>query len=171
MFPSFRENGPAILVPAAWLVAASAVLGVVGTHALFVAHVVMSALLVAFLVGSWDEMGSGALRVWRLVVLAGTPATLAGVVGFLALDGRIALPAEPLLAVALYGWILLPAAGLADTGRRVERAGRAYGLGATCCVAGAVGVAVSGTATGTAAGLAVVGVGQTIGIVAATVGE
>jgi hypothetical protein len=171
VFDVLRENGPAFLVPAAWIVVAGTVLGAIAEHALFVAHVVMSVLLVAFLVGSWTEMGSGSLRVWRLVILAGTPATLAGVVGFLALDGRIALPAAPLLAVALYGWILLPAAGLADTGRRVERARRAYALGAACCLVGAVGVALSGTATEAAAGLAVVGVGQTVGIVAATVGE
>ncbi|MFC5278278.1 hypothetical protein ACFPM1_05810 [Halorubrum rubrum] len=171
VFRTLRENGPSILVPAAWLVTASAVLGIVGTHALFVAHVVMSVLLVAFLVGSWGEMGSGALRVWKLVILAGTPVTLAGVAGFLALGGRLALPAEPLLAVALYGWILLPAAGLADTGRRVERAGRAYDLGAACCVVGALGVALAGSSTATAAALGVVGVGQTVGIVAATVAE
>ncbi|WP_281195032.1 hypothetical protein [Halorubrum sp. F4] len=171
MFRTLRENGPALLVPAAWLVAASAVLGAVSTHALFVAHVVMSVLLVAFLVGSWDEMGSGALRVWKLVILAGTPVTLAGVAGFLALDGAIALPAGPLLSIALYGWILLPAVGLADTGRRVERAARAYDVSAACCVVGAGGVAVAPSPTTTAAALGVVGVGQTVGIVAATVGE
>ncbi|RAW44242.1 hypothetical protein DQW50_15510 [Halorubrum sp. 48-1-W] len=171
VFRPLRENGPALLVPAAWTVAASAVLGVVSTHALFVAHVVMSVLLVAFLVGSWGEMGSGALRVWKLVILAGTPVTLAGVLGFLALDGVLALPARPLLSIALYGWILLPAVGLADTGRRVGRSARAYDVGTACCVVGAVGVAVAGSPTATAVALGVVGVGQTLGIVAATVAE
>ena len=171
VFRSLRENGPALAVPAAWIVAAAAVLGVVSTHALFVAHVVMSVLLVAFLVGSRNEMGSGALRVWRLVILAGTPVTLAGVIGFLALGGTLSLPAGPLLSIALYGWILLPAVGLADTGRRVGRAARAYDVGAACCVVGAVGVAVAGSPTVTAASLGVVGAGQTVGIVAATAGE
>ncbi|OYR53674.1 hypothetical protein DJ70_16045, partial [Halorubrum halodurans] len=71
VFDVLRENGPAFLVPAAWIVVAGTVLGAIAEHALFVAHVVMSVLLVAFLVGSWTEMGSGSLRVWRLVILAG----------------------------------------------------------------------------------------------------
>lgn len=170
MFRTVRANGPALLVPAAWIVVGGAVLGIVSEHALFVAHVVMSLLLVAFLVGSWGEMTTGVLRAWKAVILAGTPVTLAGVVGFLSLDG-LAVPTEPLLAVALYGWILLPAAGLAYTGRRADATARAYDVGAACCLAGAVGVALAGRPVETAAGLGVVGVGQTIGIAAATLVE
>ena len=168
MSRTLRANGPALLVPAAWTVAAAAVVGLVSDRALFVAHVVMSVLLVAFLAASWTEMGSGVLRAWKLVILAGTPATLAGVAGFLALGGRIGLPAEPSLAVALYAWILLPAAGLAYTGRHVDAYPRAYDFGAVCCLVGAVGLAGAGTAVEAAAALAVVGVGQTVGILAAT---
>ncbi|KDS90869.2 hypothetical protein FK85_09085 [Halorubrum saccharovorum] len=168
VFRSLRENGPALLVPAAWLVAAATVLGAVSTHALFVAHVVMSALLVAFVVASWREMGSGVLRAWKLVIVAGTPVTLAGVAGFLALGGTLGLRPDALLAVSLYGWVLLPAAGFAYTGRRVEAGVRIYDLGAACCVAGAVGVALAPSSTWTAVALAVVGAGQTVGILDAT---
>nr|WP_223174288.1 hypothetical protein [Halorubrum aquaticum] len=171
MFRTLRENGPALLVPAAWAVVAGVVVGTVSERALFVAHVVMAFLLVAFLAGSWDDMRSGVLRAWKLVILAGTPATLAGVAGFLARDGGLDVPAEPLLAAALYGWILLPAIGLAYTGRHVGTAARAYDLGAACCLVGAVGVVLAGTPAGTAVALVVVGTGQTVGIVAATVVE
>jgi len=163
VFRSLRENGPALLVPAAWLVAAAAVLGAVSTHALFVAHVVMSALLVAFVAASWRDMSTGVLRAWKLVIVAGTPVTLAGVAGFLAL-GAPGIPPDALLAVSLYGWALLPAAGFAYTGRRVEAGARIYDVGVACCVAGAVGVAMAPSTTWTAAALAVVGVGQTAGI-------
>jgi hypothetical protein len=168
VFRSLRENGPALLVPAAWTVAAAAVLGVVSTRALFVAHVVMSALLVAFVGASWRDMAEGVLRAWKLVIVAGTPVTLAGVAGFLAVDGALAAPTDPLLAVSLYGWALLPAAGFAYTGRRVAAGARIYDAGVACCVAGAVAVAAAPSATWAAIGLAVVGVGQTAGILDAT---
>ena len=169
MSRTLRANGPALLVPAAWLVAAATVVGVVSEHALFVAHVVMSVLLAAFLLGSRGEMVAGALRVWKVIILFGTPVTLAGVAGFLARDGVIAAPATPLLAIALYGWILLPAVGLALTGRRVRQAASAYAIGAGGCVIGAVAVALAGSPTAVAAGIGVVGLGQTVGILAATV--
>ncbi len=161
VFRPLRENGPALLVPAAWTVAAGTALGVVSTHALFVAHVVMSVLLVAFVVASWGEMETGVLAAWRRVILVGTPVTLAGVVGFL-------LEREPLLAVALYGWILLPAAGFVPTARRVDSGAAVYLGGATCCVAGAFAVLLADTSTGVAAALALVAVGQTAGILDAT---
>ena len=164
MFRSLRENGPALLVPAAWAVVAATVLGVASTRALFVAHVVMSALLVAFVVASWRDMTSGVLRAWKLVIVAGTPVTLAGVAGFLLLGGDAGTASTALLAVSAYGWALLPAAGFAYTARRVEAGARIYDAGVACCVAGAVAVAAAPTATWTAAGLAVVGLGQTAGI-------
>jgi hypothetical protein len=156
-------------VPAAWLVTAATVVGVVSEHALFVAHVVMSVLLVAFLLGSRDEMVAGALLVWKVIILVGTPVTLAGVAGFLARDGVIAAPTTPLLAIALYGWILLPAVGLVLTGQRVRQAVSAYAIGAGGCVAGAVAVGLAESPSAVAAGIGVVGLGQTIGIIAATV--
>jgi len=166
---TLRENGPAVLVPAAWLVVAATVLDIISTHALFVAHVVMSLLLVAFVVTSWRDMEHGVLRAWKLVILAGTPVTLAGVVGFLAPEGLAGIPAEAFLAVALYGWILLPAPAFVYTGLRDDIAARAYYVAAACSVAGAIGVALAGLPIEVVAGLLVVGAGQTIGIVAATV--
>jgi hypothetical protein len=170
-----RENGPALLVPAAWGVAAGAVLGVVSAHALFVAHVVMSVLLVAFVVASWRDMATGVLRAWKLVILAGTPVTLAGVAGFLARDGTVpslaaVLPADALLAVAFYGWMLLPAPAFVYTGLRDPAAPRSivHHAAAACSVAGAAVAALAGSPTGTVAGIALVGVGQTAGILTAT---
>ncbi|WP_435094932.1 hypothetical protein [Halorubrum sp. N11] len=168
MFRSLRENGPALLVPAAWLVVVATLLGLVSTHALFVAHVVMSVLLVAFVAASWRDMSDGVLRTWKLVILAGTPVTLAGVAGFLALAGALDVPPDALLALSLFGWALLPAIGFASTGRRVDAGGRIYDIGAVCCVAGAVGVAVAPSVTWTAVAIAVVGAGQTAGILDAT---
>ncbi|PHQ38384.1 hypothetical protein DJ69_11650 [Halorubrum persicum] len=168
MFRPLRENGPALLVPAAWTVAAAAVLGVVSTHALFVAHLVMSALLVGFVAASWRDMAAGVLRTWKLVILAGTPVTLAGVAGFLALGRSLGVPPDALLALSLYGWALLPAAGFVSTRNRVETGAWIYDVGAVCCVTGAVGVALAPGATWTAVALGVVGAGQTAGILDAT---
>jgi len=166
VFRSLRENGPALLVPAAWIVVGATALEVVSTRALFVAHVAMSALLVAFVIASWRDMASGVLRAWKLVILAGTPATLAGVAGFLSLGGG--LPADALLGLSLFGWALLPAAGFAYTGRRVEAGARIYHAGVACCVAGAVAIAAAPSTTWVAVGIAVVGLGQTAGILDAT---
>ncbi|QAU13310.1 hypothetical protein EKH57_11580 [Halorubrum sp. BOL3-1] len=172
---TLRENGPALLVPAAWGVAAGAVLGVVSAHALFVAHVVMSALLVAFVAASWRDMATGVLRAWKLVILSGTPVTLAGVVGFLARDGTVpalaaALPADASLAVAFYGWALLPVPAFVYTGLRDPAVPRStvHHAAAACSVAGAAVAALATSATGVVAGIALVGVGQTAGILAAT---
>ncbi|TKX56348.1 hypothetical protein EXE44_15220 [Halorubrum sp. SS7] len=170
-----RENGPALLVPAAWGVAAGAVVGLVSAHALFVAHVVMSVLLVAFVAASWRDMAAGVLRAWKLVILAGTPVTVAGVAGFLARDGAApalaaAVPADALLAVAFYGWMLLPAPAFGYTALRDPdgRRSAVHGVAAACSVAGAAVAALAGTPAGVVAGIALVGLGQTAGILAAT---
>ena len=169
MTRTLRENGPALLVPAAWLVVAATVLDIVSTHAVFVAHVVMSLLLVAFVVTSWRDMTTGVLRAWKLVILAGTPVTLAGVAGFLFPGGLVGVSADAFLAVALYGWILLPAPAFVYTGLRDQVAPRAYYVAAACSVAGAIGVALAGLPVEVVAGLLVVGAGQTMGLIAATV--
>lgn len=172
VFRTLRENGPALLVPAAWVVVAGAVLGAVSTRALLIAHVVMSVLLAAFVAASWRDMATGVLRAWKLVIVAGTPVTVAGVAGFLALGGTVAAPisAGALLAVAFYGWMLLPAPAFVYTGLRDDVASRSavHYVAAACSVAGAVVVALAGTATTVVAGVALVGVGQTAGILAAT---
>lgn len=157
MFRRLRETAPAGLVPLAWAVVAGAHVGAVSTHALFVAHVVMSVLLAAFAVTGWAEMDAGVLRTWRTVIALGFGATALGVGGFL-------LAADPLLAVALYAWMALPAAGLAVTARAVDGPGVAYAAGAAACVAGLLSYAPSPLA-----GLALVGLGQTAGILDAVV--
>jgi hypothetical protein len=170
VFRTLRENGPVVLVPLAWTFAAAAHLGLVGSHPLFVAHVVMSAILVAFVVLSWSEMRTGVLLAWKLVIAAGFAITLVGTVALLAPS-----PDPRLLGVTVVGWMLIPAAGLAYTGRHVgpDEWPLVYTAGAVCSVVGAA-VYVGGPLAvaddvARLAGLALAGVGQTAGIVAAVV--
>lgn len=169
MLRSARENGPAALVPLAWLVVAAAHLGAVSPQALTIAHGVMSTLLAVFALLSWREMSTGALRGWRTIIVAGFGVTLLGLVG-------LTSGPDALLGVSLFGWMVLPAIGFAYTGRLIANtdAGGAshYTLAAVLTVAGTV-VYAGGSLTGsvTAAllvGLGLVGVGQTIGIADAT---
>ena len=130
MFRSAREIGPVFLIPAAWSVVAATHLGIVAERTLFIAHVVMSVLLAAFAVTAYADMREGTLRVWWAVIAVGFLPAVAGAVGF-------RLDSAPLHAAALYGWMLLPAAGLIDTGRRVTEASVVYLGGAALCVVGA----------------------------------
>lgn len=162
MFRRVRETGPALLIPAAWGFVVAAHLGVVAGHPIFVMHAVMSSLLVAFAAASWREMGSGVLRGWRTVILAGTPFALAGLAGFLVPAGSTTL-----FALALGGWMLLPAAGFVYTARRVPEGGWIYAASAGGCLLGAAlyaGGAVAAVDAGAIAGLLVVGAAQTAGI-------
>jgi hypothetical protein len=164
MLRRLRENGPVVLVPAIWTVVTGAHVGAVSEHTLFVAHVVMSVLLVTFVALSWGDMESGVLRAWKLVILGGTVPALAGTAGLWASPN-----VTPLLRLAVVGWLLAPAPALVYTGRHVERHPRVYLVGGVACVLGAI-VYVAGTLTGTGAGpagLALAGAGQTAGIVAA----
>ena len=163
MFRRLRETGPGLLVPLAWTVVAGAHVGAVSTHALFVAHVVMSVLLAGFAVTGWTEMAAGVLRTWRSVVAVGFVATALGVVGFL-------FDATPLLAVALYAWMAMPAGGLLLTGREVDGPPLPYLGGGAVSVLGVVvyALAPAGPAP-PLLGLALVGAGQTVGILDAVV--
>jgi len=157
-----RETGPALLVPAAWAVVAAAHVDVVADRTLLIAHAVMTTLLVVFAVTGRADMREGTLRVWWVVIAVGVVPAAAGTAGLAA--GNAALR-----AVALYGWMLLPAVGLVDTGRRVSRASVRYLGGAVLCVIGAAVHAVAGalpvaTSTAAVAGVAVVGAGQSAGI-------
>ena len=162
-----RETAPVVLVPAAWTVVTLAHSGTVTERTLLIAHVVMDVLLVAFAALSWSDMTEGALRSWRTVLVAGLVFTLAGTYG-LATDGDPAL-----LALTVYAWMLLPAAALAHTGQLVppEDGPRVYTTGAILSGVGAV--LYLGTyvdfEVATVAGLALVGAGQTAGIVNAAV--
>lgn len=163
MFRRARELGPPLLVPLAWTFVAAAQVDAVADRTIFVALVVMSVLLAGFAATGRADMRSGTLLVWWRIIAVGTFVTLCGVVGFL-LDPRN----EILLAIALVGWMLLPAVGFADTGRRVADRSWVYAAGTVGCVVGAAlygwGLAVASD-PGTLAGLALVGTGQTVGIV------
>ena len=162
MFRRAREVGPAFLIPSAWGLVLAAHLGVVTSHPVFVMHAVMSALLVAFAVTSWREMRSGVLRGWRAVIVAGTPFAVAGLAGFVVPAGSTAL-----FAVALGGWMLLPAAGFGYTARHIPEAARLYAASALGCLLGAAlyaGGALAGVGGARSAGLVVVGLSQTAGI-------
>ncbi|GAB3320717.1 hypothetical protein EI982_13435 [Haloplanus rallus] len=155
MFRRLRETGPGLLVPLAWIVVAGAHADLVSAHAMFVAHVVMAALLATFAITGWSEMSTGVLRTWRTIVVVGFAATVLGVAGFV--TGR-----DPLLAVSLYAWMGLPALGLLHTGRAIDGPAPAYLGGGTVAAVGAVVYAAAPSLT--LVGVALVGLGQTAGI-------
>jgi hypothetical protein len=162
MFKRARETGPAFWIPAAWGVVIAAHLDIVSTRPMLVMHAVMSVVLVAFAVASWGEMQSGVLRAWRSVILVGTPFALAGLAGFLRSPG-----ATWLRAAALGGWMLLPAWGFIVTSRAATEGAWIHAASAGGCLLGAglyAGGAVAGMEPLQIAGLAVVGIGQTAGI-------
>lgn len=165
MLRRLRENGPVVLVPLAWTFATAAHADLVSNRAALIAHLVMDTIIVAFTVLSWREMREGVLLAWKLVLLGGLAVTLAGTGGLL-LD-----PVHTgLLFGTVLGWMVLPAAGLAYTGTVVERLPWAYGVGAALSAVGAVAYAASAVAAGPPlqfVGLAVAGIGQTVGIAAA----
>lgn len=164
MLWELRDGAPAALVPAAWGATAAAHADLLGTDGIFIAHVVMAAFIAFFAVTGWSAMAEGALRAWRLVLVVGLAVTLAGVAGFLDAPG-----ADALLGTSLVGWMLLPAAGLAYTGRAMPGTGTVYYAGGTLSTVGAVVyvVALAGFGgTVELAGIALVGAGQTIGMLA-----
>jgi hypothetical protein len=168
MLRRLRETGPVVLVPLAWTFATAAHVGAIGGRAVLIAHVVMDVLLAGFAVLSWSDMTEGVLRAWWLVIAAGFVVTLAGTVALLATP-----PNQAVLAAVVLAWMLVPGAALAYTGRHVDRAPRVYLAGAAGCLVGAVvyAVSLSGPTGSTlqVAGLVLVGLGQTAGIVAAVV--
>jgi hypothetical protein len=164
MSDPLRENGPIVLVPAAWTVAGAAHAGVVSGRTFLIAHAVMAAVLFVFPVVSWNEMKEGVLRVWRTVLVVGFFITVSGAAGLYGVHGE-----EILLGVSLYGWMLLPAAGLAYTARESD-APHASAFGAALSLVGAALYAVGVTASvigvphAALLAIAVVGIGQTVGI-------
>jgi hypothetical protein len=167
MLRPLREAGPALLVPLAWLVVALADRGLLSARSIFIAHLVMAAFIVFFLVTGWSAMETGALAGWRVVVATGLVVTLAGIGGFL-------WPAvsTPLWTTSLLGWMLLPIPGFGYTAWLLDDGAWVY---AASAVVTALGVAVwlaalaGGGETLTLAGLALVGLGHTVGIVDAVV--
>jgi len=166
VFWQLRDLAPAALVPAAWLAAGGAHAGLLGETGIFIAHVVMAVFIGFFAVTGWDQMAEGALRAWRLVLVVGLGLTLAGVAGFLVTEFE-----TPLRAISLVGWMLLPAAGLVYTGLELPEARLVYYGGGALSVVGAVLYATTlAGANGvvTAVSIALVGLGQTAGIVEAS---
>lgn len=166
MFRRLRAYGPGALVPLAWGFIAAAHFDLVSEHAVFVAHVVMTALLAGFAVTGWSEMTDRVLRLWRTIIAVGVPVTLSGAIGLGLFDG-----ATVLLAISLYGWMVVPAIGLLYTGRHVDDGAIAHWIGGALSLLGAMvyaaGVAIELGTTGTIGGLSLVGIGQTIGILTA----
>lgn len=161
-----RDLGPVVLVPAAWTAGGASVLGYLSDEGMLIAHVVMAVFIAFFAVTGWSAMSRGALRGWRLVLLAGLAVTLSGLVGFL-----IDPSSQLLFTVSLVGWMLLPAFGLAYTARELPEAAVIYGSGAGLSVLGAAltttGIVLDDTML-VVSGIAVVALGQTAGIVDAS---
>ena len=166
MLRRLRETAPAGLVPLAWGFAAAAHVGALAPRSVLIGHGVMTTLLIAFAVLSYDDMRvHPVLRAWLAVIVAGVPVTLVGAYGVGAGDPTAA-------AVAVGGWAALPAVALWYTGRVLpddERA-RAYTAGGVFSGAGAALFAVAVVAAPglLLPALALVGVGQTLGILTAT---
>ena len=158
-----REDGPVVLVPLAWTFATVAHLDWLTLRTVLIAHLVMATIIAVFTGLSWREMTDGVLLAWRRVLVVGFVVTFAGTVGLLA-----GPPIEPLLTGTVVGWMLVPAGGLAYTGRHVAEAPLVYTAGAVLSVLGAVvyvaGVFAAGTGA-IVAGLTLTNVGQTAGIV------
>jgi len=167
---SLTDVGPGLLVPAAWTVTLLAHLGTVSRRTLLIALVVMDVLLVAFAVASREEMTGPVLGVWQRVLLVGLVATVAGTV-----DLALGSTGDLLALGTLLVWMVVPGVAYLQTGRAVETPTyrRVYLAGGILSLAGAVVYALepAGIAGETAvvAGLALVGLGQTAGILAAVV--
>ena len=157
-------------MPLAWTFTALAHLGVADERSVLIAHLVMDVILLAFVGLSWNEMSEGVLSAWRTVILLGTLVTLAGTASFL-----IEPATATLQTISVVGWMILPAWGLWVTGQRVpaDERGEVYTAGAAVSLVGAVvyltGSIAGGVLAGWLVGIALVGVGQSAGIVLAVV--
>lgn len=162
MLREIRDLGPVGLVPAAWLAAAASIRGLLGTDGMLIAHAVMATFIAVFAVTGWSAMSEGAFRAWRAVMVIGLPVTLAGLAGFF-----VSGPDQLLFSLSLVGWMLLPAAGLAYTAGELPAARLLY-LGTAALSASGAAVAVGGLVIPDEqlllTGIALVGIGQTIGI-------
>ncbi|MFB6147191.1 MAG: hypothetical protein ABEJ08_05835 [Halobacteriaceae archaeon] len=168
MLRRLRETAPVGLVPLAWTFAAAAHAGVLDRGAVLIGHAVMATLLAAFAALSFRDMiDQPVLRIWLAVVAAGTGCTLAGLYA-------LATDLDPVLVrISVGGWMAAPAPALVYTGMGVPAdAGRwAYTGGGALSALAALLLAFA-SVTGTALALpaiALAGVGQTAGIVAAAV--
>jgi hypothetical protein len=161
---ALRRYGPVGLVPLAWSFTAAAVFTpLVTERTLTIALGVMSVIFAVF--APQREMGEGLLRIWRAVLVAGLAVTLVG------LGDLLLTPADPLLWVTLYGWMVIPTAGLAWTGLAGAPAPRLYLSFAAVSAAGLLLFALAGgppatpaLTPGAGAGLVVLAAGHTAGV-------
>lgn len=163
MFGTLRRFGPVVLIPAAWIAAGAATVGILQREGMLIAHLVMVAFIAFFLLTGWSLMDRGALRAWRVVLVAGLGLTIAGVAGFV---GPVSGPA--LLGSSLVGWMVLPAAGLAYTARELPDAALVYAGGAAAALLGATVFVWTLVSTGNPIvwpSFGLVAVGHTAGIV------
>lgn len=169
MLRRLRETGPVVLVPLAWAFATAAHLELLATRTVLIGHGVMDVLLFGFALLSYRDMRTEpVLRAWLAVIVAGFGVTLVGTYA-------LATGGDPTLAAfTVFGWMLIPALALLYTGQALPGAERAWaytlggvlsGLGALLFLAGVVVPAE----VAVLAALALVGVGQTLGIVVAVV--
>jgi len=166
MLRRLRETGPGLLVPLAWTFAAAAHVELAGLEAVRIGMVVMDVLLVAFTLLSWRDMQEGVLLAWKVVLLVGIVLNALGTVAV------FADPVNTTLArVAVAGWMLVPAAAYVYTGENVGRTPRVYQAGAALSAIGAgaylLSPELSSSEPVALLGFALVGVGQTAGILAA----
>jgi hypothetical protein len=176
MLRQLRETGPVVLVPLAWTFAGAAQLRLLEPRTVLIAHLVMDVLLFSFAALSWTDMREHpVLRAWLAVIVGGLGITLVGTYA-LATDGS-----ETLLRATVFGWMVVPAAALVYTGRALpaDESPGVYTLGGVLSALGAAVFldatlagplsAVFGGLEATLVALALVGVGQTAGIVNAVV--
>jgi hypothetical protein len=103
------ERGPVLAIPAAWSVTALSLSDMIdGMTFVPPMLVVMLAAQLFFLYQGWEDMDSGALRGWRLVIMAGVPFTLAGLAGIY--YNRMLLS-----IISITYWLKAPGVGMAYT--------------------------------------------------------
>lgn len=162
VFRTLRKNGTVVLPALAWGFVTAAHLGLASPRSLLVSHVVMDVVFVLFLAASWAEMQSGIMRAWRNVILVGLLVTAAATVTLAS-----PMPNPTVLAVTVSTWMVVPAVALLYTGRGVTEAAWVYLGGGALSLLGWVAYLawlLAGAPT-LVVGLALVGVGQTAGIV------
>jgi hypothetical protein len=160
----FERLAPAGLVPLAWAFAGAATVSLVDRRTLTIGLVVMGSIFAVF--AAHPRMGEAGLSTWRGVLAAGVVLNAVGVAGlFLATDPG------GFLAVTLYGWMVLPAVGLAGTAEALGDAGGRYRGFAIVSLLGAGVYLLAGSiplstdlTTIRLVGLGVVAAGQTAGV-------
>jgi hypothetical protein len=160
MLRRVRETAPAGLVPLAWLFAGAAHFELLVARSVLIGHLVMTGLLVAFAALSHREMRTHpVLRAWLAVIVMGVGVTSLGAYG-------VASDRALFARLAVGGWMALPGIALGYTGHVLpaDEHARLYAVGAVLCGAGTV--LLLGGAVGPA--LVTAGIGQTLGILVAT---